>query len=397
MTATDGKPRVLGLDHAQVAAPRGCEAQARAFYGEVLGLREIAKPEALAGRGGVWFQAGGQQLHIGVEEDFQPARKAHPALLVADLAAARARLEAAGAPIAEDVPLPGRLRFETRDPFGNRLELQQLLAELPEAAAPGAEAAEAVKERAREAFGAHAALYVRSESHASGDDLRRLVELANPQVTDHALDISTGGGHVALALAPRVGRMVASDLTPRMLTEARAFLTARGVTNADYVIADAERLPFLDASFDLVTVRIAPHHYADVTVAAREMARVLRPDGRLLVVDNIAPNDRALDATLDDWERRRDPSHVRSYTLAEWRAFLTGAGLRLTHEEVGRKLVNFAPWAERMGMAPAARAALEADMLAAPQATRDYFAVIERDGHVASWTMEYVIIRAERD
>ncbi|HEU0028906.1 MAG TPA: methyltransferase domain-containing protein [Ktedonobacterales bacterium] len=393
MTAGAQGVTITGLDHAQITAPRGCEEQARAFYGATLGLREVAKPAALAGRGGVWFQVGDQQLHIGVEDDFTPQRKAHPAFRVTDLAAVRARLEAAGAPIAEDVPLPGRMRFETRDPFGNRLEFQQLLgAGEDEAASDG----EMVKARARAVFGAHAEGYVTSAAHASGAELARLVELAAPRAEEVALDVSTGGGHVALALAPLVARVVASDLTPRMLAAARDFHTSRGAANVEYVVADAERLPFLDGSFDLVTVRIAPHHYADVARAVREMARVLRPGGRLVLVDNVAPEDGELDALLNDWERRRDPSHVRAYTVAEWRGFVVGAGLRLTHEEVGRKEITFGPWVERTGMPHEARAALEADMLAAPEQARAYFEVAERAGHVERWTMEYVIMRAER-
>ncbi len=389
MTAEIRDAKIVGLDHAQVTAPRGSEAQARAFYGAALGLEEIAKPAVLAGRGGVWFQCGDQQLHIGVEDGFIPQRKSHPAFRVTDLAAIRARLEAAGAPIAEDVALPGRERFETRDPFGNRLEFVRLLEE-PEMDS------EAVKARAREAFGRHAEGYVTSAAHVTGEDLTRLVELAQPGPDDVALDVSTGGGHVALALAPHVARVVASDLTPEMLAVARAFITSRGMGNVEYVLADAERLPFLDATFDLVTVRIAPHHYADVALAAREMARALRPGGRLVVVDNVAPADAALDELLNDWERRRDPSHVRAYTVAEWRAFLADAGLRLTHEEIGRKAIAFGPWVERMGMPDAARAALEADMLAAPERARAYFGVEERDGHVERWSMEYLIMRAER-
>jgi SAM-dependent methyltransferase len=182
-----------------------------------------------------------------------------------------------------------------------------------------------------------------------------------------------------------------------MLAAARGFITSRGAANVEYVVADAERLPFLDASFDLVTVRIAPHHYADVAQAVREMARVLRPGGRLVVVDNVAPEDEALDAMLNDWERRRDPSHVRAYTAAEWRAFLAGAGLRMTHAEVGRKAIAFGPWAERTGMPDAARAALEADMLAAPERARAYFSVEARDGRLERWSMEYLIVRAERE
>ena len=171
---------------------------------------------------------------------------------------------------------------------------------------------EAVKARVRDQFGRTAQSYVSSQTHAHGSDLDRLLELAAPQPTDLALDVSTGGGHTALALAPHVGRVVASDLTPAMLAAARRFLTEQGITNVDYVIADAERLPFLDASFDLVTVRIAPHHYADVHAACRELARVLRPSGHLVLIDNVAPEDPELDAFMNDIERRRDPSHVRN-------------------------------------------------------------------------------------
>jgi SAM-dependent methyltransferase len=116
---------VRGLDHVQVAAPRGCEADARRFYGDLLGLAEIAKPPALQARGGAWFALGVHQLHVGVEEPFTPARKAHPALLVAhdQLDALASRLAAAGAKVTWDDRLPGARRFYTEDPWGNRLEL----------------------------------------------------------------------------------------------------------------------------------------------------------------------------------------------------------------------------------------------------------------------------------
>ena len=109
----------MRLDHVQVAAPPGCEEAARAFYGGLLGLAEVEKPEALRSRGGVWFE----QLHVGVEEDFSPARKAHPALRVDDLDALAERLAAAGARVQWDESLPGVRRFYTADPWGNRIEL----------------------------------------------------------------------------------------------------------------------------------------------------------------------------------------------------------------------------------------------------------------------------------
>jgi catechol 2,3-dioxygenase-like lactoylglutathione lyase family enzyme len=112
------------LDHVQVAAPPGCEEQARRFYGELLGLAELEKPEPLRAAGGAWFSLGAHQLHVGVADPFTPATKAHPALAVDDEAQLRSvaeRLEAAGAPVRWDDRLPGRLY--TEDPFGNRLEL----------------------------------------------------------------------------------------------------------------------------------------------------------------------------------------------------------------------------------------------------------------------------------
>jgi catechol 2,3-dioxygenase-like lactoylglutathione lyase family enzyme len=116
---------VLGLDHVQVAAPHipEVEEMARAFYGGLLGLRELEKPDSLKPKGGVWFSLGNGELHIGLEDDFRPTRKAHPALLVEGLDKLRATLEAAGYTTAEGEEIPGVTRFYVHDPFGNRLEL----------------------------------------------------------------------------------------------------------------------------------------------------------------------------------------------------------------------------------------------------------------------------------
>ena len=113
---------IVGLDHIQLAMPKGGEDEARAFYRGVLGLREQPKPGNLAGRGGVWFGDGDLKVHLGVEADFRPARKAHPAFRVEDLAELRARCEAAGFVTVDDQPLPGYERFYVADPFGNRIE-----------------------------------------------------------------------------------------------------------------------------------------------------------------------------------------------------------------------------------------------------------------------------------
>jgi len=115
--------RVLGFDHVQVAIPRGEEDRARSFYADLLGLREIPKPAPLAGRGGLWFQCGQLQLHLGIEEPFSPARKAHPAFRIHRYGELLARLEASGYSVVPDTSLPGVGRASVSDPFGNRVEL----------------------------------------------------------------------------------------------------------------------------------------------------------------------------------------------------------------------------------------------------------------------------------
>ena len=120
--------QVTGLDHVQLAMPAGGEAAARSFYAGLLGIPEVAKPANLAKRGGCWFERGALKLHLGVEQDFRPARKAHPALLVSDLPALIKRLSDGGFQIVEDEALAGYQRCFVNDPFGNRIELMEPVA-----------------------------------------------------------------------------------------------------------------------------------------------------------------------------------------------------------------------------------------------------------------------------
>lgn len=113
---------ITSIDHIQIAAPPNSEEEARGFYGEILGMTEIPKPENLQGRGGCWFQIGAQEVHIGIQEDFLPAKKAHPGFIVNALETLKLRLEKANYSIQEDAPINGRTRFFTNDPFGNRIE-----------------------------------------------------------------------------------------------------------------------------------------------------------------------------------------------------------------------------------------------------------------------------------
>jgi catechol 2,3-dioxygenase-like lactoylglutathione lyase family enzyme len=115
------------MDHVLLAMPPDKEAEARAFYRDLLGIPEVKKPDNLARRGGCWFERGPVKIHLGVEQDFRPARKAHPAFLVEDVRALKAKVAAAGYNVSEDEPLAGYERMYVYDPFGNRIELMQRL------------------------------------------------------------------------------------------------------------------------------------------------------------------------------------------------------------------------------------------------------------------------------
>lgn len=226
--------------------------------------------------------------------------------------------------------------------------------------------------------------YVKSETHAKGADLDRLIAIAQPQSDWVVLDVATGGGHTALKFAPHVARVVASDLTPRMLEKAAAFITEQGASNVTFKQADAENLPFDDAMFDLVTCRIAPHHFPDCQKFVTESARVLKSGGLLMVQDHVLPDDEAAAKHVDDFEKLRDPSHNFAFTQAGWVGMFENAGLTVTHTEHLTKQHHFVDWAERQGCTPGtigklvqmleaappiAAAWMQADHIGTPEAT----------------------------
>jgi SAM-dependent methyltransferase len=258
------------------------------------------------------------------------------------------------------------------------------------------------KSLAQERFGAFAASYATSVPHAKSDSLPRLVELAAPQPQWTALDIATGAGHVALALAQRLAHAVAGDLTPQMLGVARGLARDRSIGNLSFAVMRAEALPFADAAFDLVTCRIAPHHFDDVRKFVTESARVLRPGGRFGLVDNISPDpgimgaDAAtLAAAADEYnamEKLRDPSHRRCLTFTEWRELVAEAGLVERHVDLIDKPMVLGPWADQQATGESIKGELKARMLAGSPALRAFLRARESGGDVDFMLTEAVII-----
>jgi ubiquinone/menaquinone biosynthesis C-methylase UbiE len=253
-------------------------------------------------------------------------------------------------------------------------------------------------------FGEAAADYAASSVHAKGESLARLVALVQPKPSWRLLDVATGAGHTALAFAPLVAKVMASDITDQMLAEARKLAAARGLDNVKTARAKAEDLPFPDMSFDLVTCRLAAHHFARPRAFVAEAYRVLMPGGVLALVDNISPDGdilprlsageaRELARRYNEYEKLRDPSHGRCLGLGEWKMLLGDQGFAVTHAENIDQTIEFDPWTERMRCDPSTVGRLKS--LLEEEPLRSYLR--PREGNAGlSFTLQEAIVVARK-
>ena len=178
-------------------------------------------------------------------------------------------------------------------------------------------------------FGARASYYTTSAAHTDAEVLAAVVRLSQAQATWRVLDVGTGTGHTAFALAPHVREVIGLDPTPEMLAEAEKLRLSQGHANVRWEVGDVHALPYEDGAFTLVTCRRAAHHFADIELALKEMIRVLAPSGRLVIDDRSGPEDDALDELMNHLDLLHDRSHVRQYRPSAWDAMLQAAGLEV--------------------------------------------------------------------
>jgi len=258
---------------------------------------------------------------------------------------------------------------------------------------------ESHKAQVQAQFGASAHDYVTSAGHAGGADLEQLVAWGRKRGAPRMLDVATGGGHTALAFSAFTPTVISTDLTPSMLEAARGFIRSKAAAteNVRFLASDVEALPFRDSVYGVVTCRLAAHHFPAILPALKEVARVLRPGGSLLVEDILGHEDRELAAFILEIEKRRDPSHVRALTHREWEAFLKAAGMTVIDESTLTKSRPWEEWTARMRMTPEAKADLERYVLDAPAHCREAFGFTIEGGRIQTFSDRLILIRADRD
>jgi ubiquinone/menaquinone biosynthesis C-methylase UbiE len=247
----------------------------------------------------------------------------------------------------------------------------------------------------REQFGRQASFYSTSAVHATGAG--DLIELLDPPASGVALDIGTGAGHTAHALARRCRYVLASDITPEMLAETRRLGASLDIRNLQAVFSLAERLPFAEGSLYAVTCRLAAHHFRDPAAFCAEAARVLKPGGRFLIHDTIAPEDDEVAAWVNDIEIRRDHSHVEDYKASRWRELVETAGLNVVAFEVLTDASHHElyEWTERAATPAEDVAYIKQGLEQAPESVVKALS-LKREGDTFRWSWHVLTIVAQK-
>ncbi len=250
-------------------------------------------------------------------------------------------------------------------------------------------------QRAQRQFGRLSSRYASSPIHAAGESLQVLADFAAVRPGELAVDIGTGAGFTAAALAQSGARAVATDPTLPMLHRTRELARDRGLALA-LALAQGERLPLATASVDVVACRLACHHFEDLPTAIAEFRRVVKPGGRVVIADTVAPEDDALAVWMNDVELRRDSTHVRDWKPLEWRELLASHGFDIARDHMAKSPQEFGVWVHRAGTPSGAIPALRHDFENPPPGATEAWG-LRNDGGTITWHWgNYVMLAVPR-
>jgi ubiquinone/menaquinone biosynthesis C-methylase UbiE len=250
------------------------------------------------------------------------------------------------------------------------------------------------KKEVKQQFGKNAESYVTSPIHKEGGDLQKLLKLAKIIGQEDVLDIATGGGHTANGFAPFVKKVTALDLTAEMLVAAEKFIKGNGYQNVEFIQGDAEDLPFPAGSLDIVTCRIAPHHFPNVNKFVNEVFRVLKSGGQFLLDDNVVPEDDEFDEFYNQIEKKRDYSHFRAWKKSEWIRMLELAGFEISEWHRFEKNFQFESWCNRMNLPYEEKEQLTRYIMNASQKIKNKFRIVHTEHAVETFQGESIILSA---
>lgn len=242
------------------------------------------------------------------------------------------------------------------------------------------------KKYVKQVFSKNREAYVQSSTHANGDDLSLMIKWLQPGMTMVALDIATGGGHVAKQLASHVKQVTATDITEEMLINTSRHLLQ--YKNISFETADAEALPYLDQTFDIVTCRIAAHHFPNPEKFVAEVSRVLKPNGQFLFIDNIAAEEKQLDVFINTLEKIRDYSHVRALKISEWKQLLERQHFTIGKQQSRKKKLSYNAWVKRTLDTKTARDKVSDFIFHASKEVSDYYEVKLQDNEIQSFAID---------
>jgi ubiquinone/menaquinone biosynthesis C-methylase UbiE len=243
-------------------------------------------------------------------------------------------------------------------------------------------------------FGQHAEDYSKSQSHAQGSDLAALLAALRPNSRDVALDVATGTGFTAISLGRLVKHVTGIDVTPEMLDQARRLALSQGVRNAEFEVGDALRMRYNDSSFDLVTTRRATHHFKDIHRFLEEAKRVLRPAGRLGVVDMSPPE--GAEVFSNRIEKLRDNSHVEAFTPKAWGSMVLHAGFHIESTKILDEPVSLEKWLYPVAPGGKEEESIRLAWNTAPADVRQILHAHYHEGSIRGWTKSRIVLVATK-